>query len=41
MVSPITAINGAVTTHSQRFTGAAKGYVDDKRFDQMAAELKA
>jgi 2,4-dienoyl-CoA reductase-like NADH-dependent reductase (Old Yellow Enzyme family) len=23
------------------YTGAARGYVDDKRFDQMAGELKA
>jgi hypothetical protein len=23
------------------YTGAAKGYVDHKRFDQMAGELKA
>jgi hypothetical protein len=26
---------------SNVYTGAARGYVDDKRFDQMAGELKA
>jgi len=26
---------------SNVYTGAARGYVDDKRFDQMAGELRA
>ena len=29
------------TGRSNVYTGAAKGYVDYKTFDQMAAELKA
>jgi hypothetical protein len=29
------------TGRCNAYTGAAKGYVDDKTFDQMAGELKA
>jgi hypothetical protein len=30
-----------VEARSNVYTGAARGYIDDKRFDQMAGELKA
>jgi len=30
-----------VEARSNVYTGAASGYIDDKRFDQMAGELKA